>query len=285
MRFRNLFLVALLSFCVGVSRAQQTILWKVSKAGGPQVSYLLGTFHYFGESFVDSLPVIRDKLLQSDLFISEAEFDRKEMIAYYNARASSDSLSVVVSREDEKFIRDMYKDRPVDLSKYSPGELLLKITLDYYTTGCVPQAGKDKYTFDEYLQLLAKQNSKATFFFEQAAMQHQLIYDQTRTMDWNYFQKHIGNVLQLYRNPHPPAGFCKIAWDFEAFNIAYDFGKKCKDAAIVEDRNTDWMKKLPALLDQHNCFVDVGIQHLCNKCGLIVQLRDLGYTVEPVAMK
>jgi uncharacterized protein len=285
MRFRSLFLVALLFFCRGVSQAQRTILWKISKAGGSQVSYLLGTFHYLSESFVDSLPVIRDKLLQADLFVSEAEFDRKEMIAYYNARASSDSLSLVVSREDEKFIRDMYKDRPVDLSKYAPGELLLKISLDYYTIGCVPQAGKDKYTFDEYLQLMAKEGNKATYFFEEAAMEHQLIYDQTRTMDWNYFQKHIGSVLQLYRSSHPPAGFCKMAWDFEAFDIAYDFGKKCKDLAVVENRNADWMKKLPGLLEQHNCFIDVGIQHLCNKCGLIVQLRDLGYTVEPVVMK
>jgi uncharacterized protein YbaP (TraB family) len=42
---------------------------------------------------------------------------------------------------------------------------------------------------------------------------------------------------------------------------------------------------LPGELDGHNCFIDVGMQHLCNRCGLIVQLRALGYTVEPVEMR
>ncbi len=55
--------------------------------------------------------------------------------------------------------------------------------------------------------------------------------------------------------------------------------------AILRDRNNEWMKKLPSLLDQQNCFITVGLFHLYNKCGLIEQLKMLGYIVEPVKMK
>jgi len=82
----------------------------------------------------------------------------------------------------------------------------------------------------------------------------------------------------------PTAAVCKPEWSYLAFDIDYDFDKACKDKVVVENRNDAWMNQLPALLDQHNCFVDVGMQHLRNRCGLIMQLKAQGYLVEPMPM-
>ena len=46
-------------------QAQNTILWEVEYVDG-KVSYLLGTMHQMGNSFVDSLPIIKQKLVDSE---------------------------------------------------------------------------------------------------------------------------------------------------------------------------------------------------------------------------
>lgn len=46
-----------------------------------------------------------------------------------------------------------------------------------------------------------------------------------------------------------------------------------------EERNNNWMKRIPDLMAEKSCFIAVGAAHLAGKKGLINQLRDLGYDV------
>lgn len=52
--------------------SQHTILWKITKDGSEQQSYLLGTYHQLGAHFLDSFPLIKTKLLETDLAIFES---------------------------------------------------------------------------------------------------------------------------------------------------------------------------------------------------------------------
>jgi hypothetical protein len=49
---------------------------------------------------------------------------------------------------------------------------------------------------------------------------------------------------------------------------------------LVDNRNQNWLKKLPELFNKQSCFVAVGCLHLVGDNGLINQLRLQGYTVE-----
>ena len=51
---------------------------------------------------------------------------------------------------------------------------------------------------------------------------------------------------------------------------------------FVDNRNTDWMTKLPALLRESPCFISVDALHLGGKYGLIQQLEKDGYKVKAV---
>ena len=51
---------------------------------------------------------------------------------------------------------------------------------------------------------------------------------------------------------------------------------------INKIRNDKWIAQLPALMEKHSCFIAVGGAHLGGKDGLINQLRELNYKVEPV---
>jgi uncharacterized protein YbaP (TraB family) len=267
------------------STAQHTVLWKITRPGHPQVSWLAGTFHTLGESFIDSFPIIKEKLLASELFISEAPTDRKAILDAIDARPATDTLKSMVSAQELDQIKEIYHKSSENIFKLTPSELLQQLIVFYYEYGCYPPSLNDKYTVDEYLQQLARDNQKPAYFFETDSMQNQLLANKNANWDWKYFHKRVGAVLSLYKMKRPMASVCKLVWDYVNFKVDYDFDKACTDKDIVEERNAAWMSQLPALLDQHNCFVDVGMQHLCNRCGLIVQLKAQGYVVEPVPMQ
>lgn len=101
------FFIIVLSFCTIHLSAQNTILWKVTNANNQNVSYLLGTNHIIGNSFVDSYPVIKEKLISSDVLITETELDVDKMAAYYNAAPASNKLSEILPENDVNFIKDL----------------------------------------------------------------------------------------------------------------------------------------------------------------------------------
>ena len=51
---------------------QNTILWEVTNTENNKTSYIVGTFHQFGNSFVDSIPQIKQALLNSELAVFES---------------------------------------------------------------------------------------------------------------------------------------------------------------------------------------------------------------------
>lgn len=53
-------------------------------------------------------------------------------------------------------------------------------------------------------------------------------------------------------------------------------------ALMGNNRNNRWIKKIPILIKNKPSFIAVGVAHLIGKTGLINQLRNLGYSVEPI---
>jgi len=51
---------------------------------------------------------------------------------------------------------------------------------------------------------------------------------------------------------------------------------------LLDDRNKDWVKKMPSKMQERPVFFAVGAGHLAGKNGVIRLLRDAGYRVEPV---
>ena len=51
---------------------------------------------------------------------------------------------------------------------------------------------------------------------------------------------------------------------------------------VVDDRNDDWMTKIPSMIKNKSSFITVGAGHLGGEKGLIKQLRKLGYVVENI---
>lgn len=291
MTLRNLLTISLF-FCSTISFGQNTILWKVTNSNNKNISYLLGTYHQFGESFIDSLPVIKEKLQASDLIITEVKVDRAKWAELYNARPSSDTLSTILSKKDIEFITGILKKGQVDISKYTPGELIAKLQSNFPMTICNAINKTDKKLMDEYVQLLGSQLQKQLYYFETDSFQIDIVKQTLQMYDWNFFKKNVPALLDIYRNGKQNESLCSFPNQYASFTLDYKFEEDCnvlKDAKVNEDlvkkRNEDWMQKLPSLLEHNNCFIAVGLKHFYTKCGLIQRLKGLGYTVEPVTMK
>jgi len=273
---------------------QRTILWKITNNNTRNVSYLLGTNHLFGESFIDSFPVIKEKLQASELIITELNLDRIKIAEYYNARPASDTFFSVLSKEDAAFVTDIVKKRRglTDISKFTPGEIFLKLQAYYPKFKCSVLNQNDTLAMDEYLQNLCTQLHKKAYYFETDSFQAKALAETSKIIDWKLFKKNVPSLLNKYRSEKPDETPCSLVNQYASFAIEYKFEEDCdliknKNAndILIKKRNEDWIQKLSVLLQQNNCFIAVGLGHLLNKCGLIQQIKELGYVTEPVMMK
>ncbi len=263
---------------------QNTILWKVTNKENTHTSYLLGTYHLLDRNFVDSFPIISEKLKVCDIVLTEVEKDSSRIINYYNKRESSDQINQILTPSDIVLIKKIFTYSTVkDIDKLTPGELFAKLT-GYYDAFCLSQTDT-KMRMDEYIQFLAKKYSKQQIYFESDTLQIELLRKGTAQIDWNIFKKNINLLLDKYKQPNPTISSNSIYRKYVTFDLNYSFDDNCSGEILVEKRNDEWVTKISTLFKENNCFMAVGLLHYFKKCGVIMQLRQLGFKVEPILMK
>jgi uncharacterized protein YbaP (TraB family) len=272
---------------------QKTILWKVTNPNTKNISYLLGTYHLFGESFVDSLPLIKEKIQGSNFVITETKIDKVKSSAYYNSRPVSTALSDNLPKEDVDFITNIFKQRPgqIDVSKYTAGELFVKLQSLYPTYKCSVINKKNKLAMDEYIQQLGNQSQKQLYYFETDTLQLELFTKAVSAYDWKFFKKNIHALLDKYKKEIPDENLCTLANEYSSFEIDYKFEEPCavsnsKNATeiLLNKRNEEWMQTLLPFLEKNSCFIAVGLLHLKTQCGIIEKLKARGYKIEPITL-
>ncbi len=291
--YKKTLLTTLLLCFLFCSFAQNSILWKVSNSKSSYVSYILGTYHLAGNSFIDSFPVIKEKLKFSNLVITETKLDREKSREYYNVRPSSNMLSTVLKQEDIDYLKDIFKNGKIDIEKFTPGEILVRLQAFYPRFKCSAIKNNDTLVIDQYIQYLADKNQKKSYFLETDSFGLEKITELTKGIDWNTFKNYIPVILNKYRSENIDESQCVFADEYTSFDLDYKFESSCGsnekglpgDDELTKARNLDWMKQLPPLLENNNCFIAVGLYHLYYECGILAQLKKAGYEVEKVEMK
>ena len=150
----------------------------------------------------------------------------------------------------------------------------------------------DKKVMDEYVQFLGNQFQKQQYYLETDTFQIDVTRRSLQMYDWKFFKKNVPALLDIYRDGKQNQSLCSFPNQYGSLILDYKFEENCnvlKDSKmndeLVKKRNEEWIQKLPSLLEHNNCFIAVGLRHFFTKCGLIQQLKDLGYTVEPISMR
>lgn len=270
------------SICVG----QKTILWNVSDTISGKSSFLIGTFHQFGNSFVDSIPELKAALLGSELAVFESVDDIEKTRRMVNSRTASNQIEKSLKRKDFEKLQQISKSWKVDLYKLRPIEIRWKLQQEFQEIRCKTVLPSDEWDhFDSYLIHIAEENQIEVLGLENDSLQLSLIEEEYGFPEWREERKVISFWIKKLTSEKLAKGDCGFTNKYRVFDLDYEFSENCPNDILVKQRNEDWMKVIPDLVRNKSCLIAVGYLHLKNKCGLIEELRKIGFLVEPVELE
>lgn len=275
-----IFILPILFFSAGF--AQSTILWSVKDTSSNNQSYIIGTFHQLGNSFVDSFPKIRELLLESDIAIFESKDNSDYLVAFLNKRDDNFLYKKNLKKSDVEFLESFSTNWFVPIRKLTPIELLIKLQQEYTILNCETVKPTDTWKhFDKYLIHIATLNNINVFGLETDSIQTMNINEISDSYNW---KKNIHKLVLNIKYSKNKSSLCYNAFNYMAFSFNYQLDEQCGDSSLIE-RNEKWLLPLTENLKNKKTFIAVGLLHLYGNCGLITKLREAGSLVEPVPLK
>ena len=297
---RIIFMIALTVTTLGAS-AQ--LLYKISGHGLTSPSYIVGTYHLASVSFVDSIPGMRKAMADcqqtyGELVMSEM-FDADSLALMQQAMLLPEgmTLSKLLS-EDEmgrlnaymKNLLGMDMTNPLlaqEMGKMTPTALSTSLTLLAFMKKSVRIDVQNG--FDDYFQKEARKEGKGIGGLETMAFQVNVLFNgMTLERQKELLMCQVDNA-EFMDTMTEDIIRAFYAQDIEAVKKAMDekLHNSCdntpeEDAALIVNRNADWLTKMPALMAQKPTLFAVGAGHLPGEKGVLNLLRQAGYTVEGV---
>jgi uncharacterized protein YbaP (TraB family) len=297
---RILLLIALTAVTLG---APAQLLFEISGHGLTSPSYIVGTYHLAPVSFVDSIPGIRQAMADTQQTYGELMMDEMftpDSIAFMQqAMMLPDGMTLdKLLTADEmsrlnaymKQLLGMDMTNPLlaqQMGKLTPIALHTSLMLLNYMkkTGQIDAQNG----FDNYFQKEAHAQGKGVGGLETMAFQVETLYKgQSLERQKELLMCEIDNAAFMEEMAD---GVIRAfyAQDIEAIKEAMDkkLNNSCdsspeEEDMLINNRNADWLTKMPALMAQKPTLFAVGAGHLPGEKGVLNLLRQAGYTVKGV---
>jgi len=271
--------------------AHAQLFWKVSGNGLAKPSYLFGTHHLIEKEKIPNFDKIAAVVPLADVVVGEMDMSNMLGMQIKMIKAcmmkdttmhdllNAEEYALVDSRMKEVIGKGLDKlgvMKPVMLSTMY--ELTLYMKQNNLKKGpeavdvVLQRKGKKARkkiigleTIDEQVNILFNSSSLK----QQAAGLVETVKDKEKSLSI------IGKLNEAY-----------LAGDLEAMSQLVNKEQHMSEAdkkVMLTDRNNNWIGQLKTLMPKQSCFVAVGCMHLADKAGLIQQLKNAGYVVEPVA--
>ncbi len=173
----------------------------------------------------------------------------------------------------------------MDLYKLKPIELSWKLRQLFIETKCETVKPTDEFDhFDNYLIHLSKEKGIKVLGLETDSLQLSFI-EKEHNPSWKNERSNISYWINQLTTENPDMRFCIFTNRYRNFDLDYQFDEECVEDVLIFQRNKDWMPVLSDLLRTKNVFIAVGFAHLTKKCGLLEQLKNSGFVVEPIRLE
>ena len=279
----------LFSLFLSLSAIHAQLLWKVTGNGLKHPSYLFGTHHLISIQFLDSVPGLFKAFNECDAVVGEMVINNIDATAkIQQAAIMPDHQKIKDLLNDEEYklvdneLKSVLKFGLKDVSIMNPTLILTMYEMEIYKklTGF-----SDDKQIDSYFQTVANAKGKKVIGLESIDQQIAVLFG-TGTLE-----RQADILVNTIERKD------KILTEMIQLNKLYKEGKidelvelsKGKDnitdmteeeyAKLVDNRNFDWLAKLPGYFKETSCFVAVGAMHLGGKNGLVKQLQKAGYKV------
>ena len=297
---RKVFFLAAALIASFAFNAQAQLLYRISGNGLESPSYIVGTYHLAPASFADSIPGMSEaienaqqvcgeldmmdafkpentaRLLQSQM-LPEGVTLSSLLTADQLSRLNALLLEVLgTNLEDEAYAAQVEKMKPVALSTTLSLASYMKKT----------QSFNPMELLDNYFQMLALQSGKSVIGFETVDFQMGVLYGSElpeQVEDLMCLVDHFDEATELV-DRITSAYFSQNFQQLESV-LEEEMEGTCaatpeEEAALLDDRNHNWIKLMPDMMAEKPTLFVVGAGHLCGEQGVLKLLEGLGYTVE-----
>ncbi|MWB93627.1 TraB/GumN family protein [Flavobacterium sp. GA093] len=259
------------------SKLENSLLWEVSGNGLSKPSYLYGTIHmicsadyFLSEKAKKAFDATNKVVLEINIS------DPKEMTDLQQMAMGKEPLSKTLSPSDLAKLTGILQNaggltvQQVDsFSLFTVMSLITMKTfgctdLKFYEMGFIEKA-KERSLPVAGLETVKEQMgvfAKAYTDTEMIAMLEKSDPAETAKMVALYKEENIEGLYEVTTD----------------VNITSEKTKK----AILDDRNLNWIKTMPGIMQNESTFFAVGAAHLGGELGVINLLRKAGYQVKPV---
>ena len=265
-----------------------TILWEVSKPGIQHKSYLFGTFHEVNPDFFESLPNALKKLHTAEKVYLERLSVCGDTTGHHKLYTwNTEKWDKMLDSGQQKIFNEFVKKAEDPYYFQLPPLVLLRsLSGIYYQNFCDTTGRQSVEQMDQRIERLATTNRQKVLALDEDQINIFLksTKDDYVLLDSGYAQSCVKFMNAMLNGDNSG---CRTIEDYKAFHLDYQFDTELSEVKLpyplLLERNDKWLTELNKTFMNQDCFVAVGIGHLYYKQGLIVQLRNLGYKVEPIS--
>ena len=289
-------LITLLLVVAATLGAQAQLLWKVSGNGLDKPSYLFGTYHLASLGIKDSiaaLPQVQQDVQQVYGEIIMADMMKPETLMQMQQQmmlpADTTLKSLFSPAEFETITQAVQEYLKVDialLDRMKPAALFQQLTVLFYlkhTPGYNPQE-----QLDASFQQDATKAGKKVGGLETVQSQLDILFNKPLRRQAEDLYCFLSDPDKAERQAKELiAAYAAQNLDTVLRLMEEKEGTKCDPtpeemAQLLYDRNHNWAKQMPALMQAAPTLFVIGAGHLPGEQGLIKLLQGKGYTVEPL---
>jgi uncharacterized protein YbaP (TraB family) len=280
------------------------LLYKISGNGLEKPSYIIGTHHLANVGFVEKINGVKEALTETEQVYGELKWDAMANPDSLKAMQEKmmlpegQTLKTILTPEQYKRLDAFMTAKmgagmsnpmvEAQMGKLTPMALVTQFQVLLFLMNHMGEFDPSS-TFDQYFQAQAQKNNLPCGGLETMSFQAQVLYGSTP------MERQVEQLMCLIDNEQFNVQMLEemtkafYAQDLDALKKAMDvkLGTSCdstpeEEAALIDNRNADWLSKMPAIMKQAPTFFAVGAGHLPGEKGVLQLLRNAGYTVEGV---
>ncbi|RCR67317.1 TraB/GumN family protein [Larkinella punicea] len=273
---------------VSTTTFSQSLLWKVSGNGLKKPSYLFGIYHIMKDSYLNQNPKIKSAYEGAEGVVVETEVDSSAMLSMAMRGLMLDkSLDKLLSQTDYQLVADEFKKGTgYDLALFNQMKPIVTATM--LSLAYVQKESDTLNSFtglplDLYFASDGRKRQKTVSALE--TMEEQMAF----LFDHDPVEKQAQNLVEMVKEKDDMHDMSKSVTELYLKQDLQGMWKMNEKSGntfgnmtyLLDERNHNWMKRLPGLMASRPTFVAVGALHLPGPQGLVELLKKEGYQVEP----
>lgn len=287
------FIFILLAFGFEVSFSQtsgpRTVFWEISGNGLEQPSYLFGTIHIMPKSQFTAYETADEKLKESEQLVLEMKIDvpLKTQMEWAQKMMLPEGKTIPDYMDEEDYERvEAYAMDSLEIKKFLFNTYIKMKPFAFYSALIPHVIGKKIEGYDMHFSNIAKKEEIPVVGLEsfefQLAIFDSISYEKQLEMFFPGEEFNLKDEMQELLDMYLSHDIYSMA---EAFSEEESSGYEELESELLIKRNNDWVEKISELIYEEPSFIAVGAGHLAGEHGLIRQLRQKGFTLNPVMLK